>query len=48
MLWTILLILLVLWALGFGFGVGGSIIHAILVIALVVFVIQLVTGRRAP
>ncbi|WP_337019772.1 lmo0937 family membrane protein, partial [Oceanobacillus massiliensis] len=33
MLWTILVILLVLWALGFAFEVGGGIIHLLLVIA---------------
>jgi Family of unknown function (DUF5670) len=47
MLWTIALILLVLWALGFTAHVGGALIHALLVIALVVFVLQLLTGRRA-
>ncbi len=47
MLWTILIILLVLWALGFGFGAAGNLIHILLVIALVVLVVQLVTGRRA-
>ena len=47
MLWTILVILLVLWLLGFGFHVAGSIIHLLLVIALIVLVIQLVSGRRA-
>lgn len=46
MLWTILLILLILWALGFGFSIGGSLIHIILVIALIVLVVQLVTGKR--
>ncbi|MEO7659334.1 MAG: lmo0937 family membrane protein [Pyrinomonadaceae bacterium] len=48
MLWTIILILLVLWALGFGVAGAavGNLIHVLLVIALVVFVIQLVTGRR--
>jgi hypothetical protein len=46
MLWTLLLILLIMWALGFGFHVAGSLIHLILVIALVVLVVQLVTGRR--
>jgi Family of unknown function (DUF5670) len=46
MLWTLALILLVLWAIGFAAHVGGSIIHALLVIALVVFVFQLLTGRR--
>lgn len=46
MLWTILVILLVLWLLGLIGGVGGSLIHLILVVALVLFVIQLLTGRR--
>lgn len=46
MLWTILVILLIMWALGFGLNVAGGLIHLILVVALVVFVIQLVTGRK--
>ena len=48
MLWTILIILLVLWALGFGFAGAsvGPLIHVLLVIVLVVLVIQLITGRR--
>ena len=48
MLWTVIVILLVLWALGFGFAGAavGSLIHILLVVALVVLVIQLVTGRR--
>lgn len=47
MLWTIFAILLVMWLLGWGFHIGGSLIHALLVIALVVAVINLVSGRRA-
>ena len=47
MLWTIFAILLVMWLLGFGFHVGGSLIHLLLVVALVVMVINLITGRRA-
>jgi len=47
MLWTILLILLIMWALGFGFHIAGGLIHLILVVALVVLIVQLVTGRRA-
>ncbi len=47
MLWTILLVLLILWALGFGFGVVGNLIHVLLVVALIVFVVQLVQGRKA-
>ncbi|MFN2500540.1 MAG: lmo0937 family membrane protein [Pyrinomonadaceae bacterium] len=49
MLWTIILILLVLWALGFGFAGAavGNLIHLLLIIAVIVLVIQLVSGRRA-
>jgi hypothetical protein len=47
MLWTILLILLVMWALGLGFGIGGNLIHILLVVAVVLFVVSLLQGRRA-
>lgn len=47
MLWTILVILLVLWLLGFIGHVGGGLIHLLLVVALIVFIINLVSGRRA-
>jgi len=48
MLWTIFLVLLVLWLVGFvGFHVVAWYIHILLIIALVVLVIQLVGGRRA-
>jgi len=47
MLWTIFVILLVLWILGFSLHVAGSLIHLLLVIALIVLVINLVTGRRS-
>ena len=46
MLWTILMILLVLWLLGLIGQVGGAFIHLLLVVALVVFLIQLLSGRR--
>ena len=46
MLWTVLVILLLMWALGLGFSVGGSLIHLLLVVALVVLVINLLQGRR--
>jgi hypothetical protein len=47
MLWTILLVLLILWALGLvsGYTLGG-LIHILLVIGLVVLIIQLIQGRR--
>jgi len=46
MLWTILVILLVLWLLGFLTHVGGGMIHILLLIAAIVLVINLVSGRR--
>ena len=49
MLWTIVIILLVLWALGFGFAGAavGNLIHILLVIAVIILVVQLITGRRS-
>jgi uncharacterized membrane protein YtjA (UPF0391 family) len=49
MLWTIIIILLVLWALGFGFAGAavGNLIHILLVIAVVVLLVQLISGRRS-
>jgi len=38
---------LLLWLLGWGFHVAGSLIHLILVIALVVLLVEVITGRRA-
>lgn len=46
MLWTIVVLLLVFWLLGFAFNVAGNIIHILLVIALVMFVVNLISGRR--
>jgi hypothetical protein len=46
MLWTIIGVLVVLWLLGLVGGVGGSLIHALLVIAAVVLIYNLVSGRR--
>ena len=47
MLWTIFAILIILWLLGWGFHVAGSLIHLLLVVAIIVAIINLVTGRRA-
>jgi hypothetical protein len=46
MLWTIAVVLLVLWLLGFTMHVAGGIIHVLLVIALIVIVLQVLSGRR--
>ena len=47
MLWTIFVIVLVLWLLGFSFHVAGGLIHLLLVVALIVLVINLISGRRS-
>ena len=47
MLWTIIVILLVLWLLGFIGSIGGGLIHLLLVIAAIVLIFQLLSGRRA-
>ena len=46
MLWTIFVVLLILWLLGFSLHVAGGLIHLLLVVVLVVLVINLVSGRR--
>jgi Family of unknown function (DUF5670) len=46
MLWTIIVILGVLWLLGFSFHVGGGLIHLLLVLALVALVFNFLSGRR--
>jgi uncharacterized membrane protein (DUF485 family) len=49
MLLAIAVILLILWLLGFlAFHVAGGLIHILLVIAIIVFIVHFVTGRRAP
>jgi len=47
MLTTLLVALVILWLLGFSLNIGGGLIHALLVIALVIFVFNLLSGRRA-
>jgi len=47
MLWTIFVILGILWLLGFSFHVGGGLIHILLVIAVVVLIFNLLSGRRS-
>jgi len=46
MLWTIFVVLLVLWLLGFSLHIAGGLIHLLLVVAVVVLVINLIGGRR--
>lgn len=47
MIWTIFVILVILWLLGFSLNIGGGLIHILLVVALIALVYNLVTGRRA-
>ena len=45
LLWGVAVVLVLLWVLGFAIHVGGALIHLLLVIALVVVVVRLVSGR---
>jgi Family of unknown function (DUF5670) len=47
MLWTIVGILLLLWVLGFSLHIAGGLIHILLVVAVVVVIFNLISGRRA-
>jgi len=47
MLWTIFVVLGILWLLGFSLHVGGGLIHLLLVVALVVLAINVISGRRS-
>jgi hypothetical protein len=47
MLWTIFVILLILWLLGFSFHVAGGLVHILLVVAVVVLIFNLLGGRRS-
>jgi hypothetical protein len=46
MLWTIFVVLAILWLLGFTLHVGGGLIHLLLVVALVILVINVISGLR--
>jgi hypothetical protein len=46
MLWTIFVIFLILWLLGFSLHIAGGMIHILLVVALVILIFNLVSGRR--
>jgi hypothetical protein len=46
MLWAIIVVLIVLWLLGFIGEIGGGLIHLLLVVALIVLIYNLITGRR--
>lgn len=46
-LWFIIVALIVFWLLGLVFKIGGGLIHLILVVAGIIFIIQLIAGRRS-
>lgn len=45
MLWTVIVVLVILWLLGFVAEVAGGLIHILLVIAVIVFIYNLIAGR---
>jgi hypothetical protein len=45
MLWAIFVVVLVLWLLGFSFHIGGGLIHLLLVVALIILLFNLFSGR---
>jgi hypothetical protein len=46
LLWLIIIILVIVWLGGFALHIGGGLIHALLVIAVIILIFQLLTGRR--
>jgi hypothetical protein len=46
MLWTIVAVLLILWLLGFSLHVAGGLIHLLLIVAVIMVIVNLVSGRR--
>jgi len=47
MIWAILVVLMIFWLLGFSLHLGGGLIHLLLVVAVVVLIFNLLTGRRS-
>ena len=47
MLWTNFIVIIVMWILGFSLHIGGSLIHLLLVVGLIVLLINLLSGRRS-
>jgi Family of unknown function (DUF5670) len=45
LLWGLVVVLVVLWLLGFSMHVGGGLIHLLLVVAVIVIIVRLVSGR---
>lgn len=46
LLWLIIIILIILWLGGFAMHIGGGLIHILIVLALILLIVRLATGRR--
>lgn len=46
LLWLIIIVLVILWLGGFALNIGGSLIHALIVIAIILVIFRLVTGKK--
>jgi hypothetical protein len=46
MLWTIIGILLLIWLVGFVRDIAGGLVHILLVVALIVFIYNMITGKK--
>lgn len=46
LIWTVAAVLIILWLLGFSINIGGSLIHLLLVLALIAIIYNLLVGRR--
>lgn len=46
MLWTLIGLLVLFWILGLVFDIAGGFVHVLLVIALIVFIFNMITGRK--
>lgn len=46
LLWIIIIILVILWLGGFSMSIGGNLIHILIVIALILLIVRLASGRR--
>jgi len=46
LLWLIIIVLIILWLGGFAMHIGGGLIHILIVIALILLIVRLVSGRR--
>lgn len=47
MLWTIFVVVLILWLLGFSFHIAGGLIHLLLIVAVIILIFNLISGRRS-